>query len=121
MSRRREPAAGRRVHGDEEQEEGGDQRERQGARQVSEPPHRSRRGRDRRRGDVDVEEDDAGDVGGREGNRYDGDGEVQDGAARGHPVDEVEEGLEDAGAADRHADGELGDVREVALKVDHVH
>lgn len=120
MLRRREPAAGRRVHGDEEQEEGGDQRERQGApgqRTASPLPARPRPPA----GDVDVEEDDAGDVGGREGNRYDGDGEVQDGAARGHPVDEVEEGLEDAGAADRHADGELGDVREVALKVDHVH
>jgi hypothetical protein len=115
FSGRRPPAAGGRSSGGDEEQEGherDEQRERQGARQISDPSQRSRRAR---RGHVDVQEGQAREVGEREGDQGDGHGEVEDRAPRGrHPVDEVEDGLEDVGAPDRHADGELGGGREVA-------
>jgi hypothetical protein len=106
FSGRRPPVAGRRSSGGDEEQEGherDEQRERQGH--------------------VDVQEGHAHEVGGREGDQGDGHGEVEDGAPRGRhrPVDEAEDGLEDVGAPDRHADGELGGGREVARETSSQH
>lgn len=65
-------------------------------------------------GDVEVEQNDAGEVGHGDGEHDEGDGRVEHGAAGGASlVQKVEERPEDISAADGHANGHLAQLSEL--------
>lgn len=100
-------------HGNEEKQ----QREAQDNRP---PERRSGDGRGRRQGDVEGDGEDGADdeeVGRREGQEDGGDGHVEDGAARGGPLQEVQHRLQDLPAAEGDVQGRHCHLREVRRHV----
>lgn len=92
-----------------EEKQGGDR----DANKTSETPQsRGGQGRGRRGGDVEIHKDYAQKVGDWKGKEEEDDGRVDGGVARGISIYEVKEHLDDLGAADGDAEGEVAGVGE---------